>query len=108
MKKLVATLALAAATTAHAGGAEVVAGVILGAVIAQQPRVIVQPPPTVVYQGPVMVIPQQIYSPHPVYTNPHLYPVPRVITSSEPCQYYGQMVMTFDQWGRPIGHRNCQ
>lgn len=99
MKKFIASLALVAAGTAHAGAGEVAAGVILGAIIAQ-PRVIVQPAP--------VYVPQQIYAPHPVYTQPQFYPVPRVITSSEPCHYYGQMVMTFDQYGRPIGYRNCQ
>lgn len=101
MKKIVASLAIALAGTAHAGAGEVVAGIVLGTIISQ-PRVIVQTPP------PVIVYPQQIYAPHPVYTQPQYYPVPRIITSSEPCYHYGQMVMTFDQFGRPIGYRNCQ
>lgn len=103
MKKFVAALAVfAVASAAQANGRDVAAGVILGAVIASQPRVIVQTPP------PVIVYPQQIYAPHPVYGQPQFYPVPRVAVSSEPCYHYGQMVMTFDQWGRPIGYRNCQ
>ena len=46
--------------------------------------------------------PQYRYQPHPNYPQPG-----RVVTFSEPCAYYGQMVMTFDQWNQPIGYRNC-
>lgn len=104
MKKIAAALALIAITgTAQANGADIVAGVILGAVIAQ-PRV--YPAPVYVPPQQVIVLPQQLpYVPHPNYQQN--YPVPRVITSSEPCQWYGQLVMTFDQYGRPIGYRNC-
>lgn len=105
MKKIAAALALASLVgNAQANGADIVAGVILGAVISQ-PRG---------YPQPVYVQPQQIYvvpQPLPYMPNPNyqqLYPVQRVITSSEPCQWYGQMVMTFDQFGRPVGYRNCQ
>ena len=105
MKKIAAALALVTlAGTAQANGADIVAGVILGAVITQ-PRYAPVPP---VYMPPnqVIVVPQPLpYVPNPNYQQN--YPYPRVITSSEPCQWYGQMVMTFDQYGRPIGYRNC-
>jgi hypothetical protein len=106
MKRALAALALTAVTAqASAGAGEVAAGVILGAIIAQPRTVYVQP-----YQPayPVYIYPQQIYTPHPVYGQPQMHGYPRVITSSEPCHYIGQMVMTFDQYNRPIGYRNCQ
>ena len=100
MKKLGVVLALmAASAAANASGRDVAAGVLLGVLISNQPRVLVQ-------SAPVYIPPQPVYAPNPNY--PQVYPVPRVITFSEPCHYYGQMVMTFDQWNQPIGYRNCR
>lgn len=102
MKKIVASLALAAvASTSHATGGEIIAGMILGAIITQ-PRVVVQPPVVVYPQHPGVMYPQPIYQPRV------LTPQPRVMTSHDPCYHYGQMVQTYDQFGHPMGFQVCR
>lgn len=77
--------------------AAIVLGTIGAVIVATQ-----QQPQTVIVQQPAPVPVQ------PSYGVREYSPQPRVMTSHEPCYRYGQMVQTYDQFGRPMGFRSCQ
>lgn len=110
MKKFAVALAIVAlAGAAHADGrghhhhnrgGDIAAALIIGGMVG---AAIAAPAP--VYVPP----PQPAYPIYGGYAQPRVYvPAPRYVTSTDPCYQYGQMVMTYDQNGAPMGYQICR
>ena len=90
MKKILIALTLAlGAGSVLANGADLAAGLFLGAILSQPRTVVQQPPPVIIYtQQPIPQLQQ-------------------LVIVTEVCYYRGQVVRVFDQHGRMYGQQVC-